>query len=79
MNVFKNIYIWIIHHPKVVLSPISNDRLNLSIDEQSRPQLVPKLLLQILVRELHNITVSPSEEGGLKEARDAEDNITILD
>ena len=43
------------------------------------PQLVAKLLLQVSVREVHNIIVSPPEEGLLKEARDAEYNIIISD
>ena len=43
------------------------------------PQLVTKLLLQVLVREIHNSMVITPEEGGLKEARDAENNIIISD
>ena len=43
------------------------------------PQLVTKLLFQVLVRELHNSMVSPPEEGGLKEARDSYNHIIISD
>ena len=32
----------------------------------SKTKLVPKLLLQVSVREIHNIMVSPPEEGVLK-------------
>ena len=38
---------------------------------------MPKLLLQVSVRELHNSMVSPPEEGLLKEARDEDNNIII--
>ena len=60
-------------------STIANDSLKLSIEGQVEPQLVPKLLLPVSVRELHNITVSPLEEGGLKESRDADNYIIISD
>ena len=33
---------------------------------------MPKLLLQVSVRELHNIMMIPIEEDGTKEARDKE-------
>ena len=55
----------------------SNDFLKVSIDGHSETQLVPKLLLQVSVWELHNSMVSTSEEGGLKEERDAYNNIII--
>ena len=51
----------------------------MSIDGNYKPQLVPKLLLQAYVRELHNTMVIPLEEGGIKEARDADNNIIIRD
>ena len=43
-----------IHHPKVVQSPIANDFLKVKNDRYTEPQLVPKLLLQVSVIELHN-------------------------
>ena len=46
---------------------------------QTEPQLVPTLLLQVLVREPHNICVSDPNDGGLKYARDEDDNIIISD
>ena len=49
------------------------------MDGHTEPQLVPKLLLQVSVRELHNNLVSDTDYGGLKEARDAENNIIISD
>ena len=49
----------------------------MSINAHYELQLVPKLLLQVSVRELHNSMVSLPEEGELMEERDAE-NITII-
>ena len=40
-----NLYTWITCHPQVVQSPISNDFLKIVLDDQTEPQLVPKLLL----------------------------------
>ena len=47
--------------------------------DQIEPQLVPKLLLQVSVRELHNSLISDSNYGGLKYARDEGDDIIISD
>ena len=41
--------------------------------------MVLKLLSQVSVQELYNSTVSTSEEVGLNEARDADNNIIISD
>ena len=67
------------HHPQVVQSPIFNDCLKVKIDGHTEPQLVPKLLLQVSVRELHNNFVRDKYNGGLKEARDEDDDIIIRD
>ena len=67
------------HHPQVVQSPIVNDCLMVKIDGYTEPQPVPKLLLKVSVRELHNNIVSGKKYGGLKEARDEDDNIIISD
>ena len=48
-------------------------------DDQTEPQLVPKLLLQVSVRELNNSLVIDTNDGGLKDARDEYDNIIISD
>ena len=76
-QVKKALYNWILQYPQVVHSPIANVCLKVSIDGQVETQLVPKLLLNVSIRELHNSTVSPLEEGGLKEALDADNNIII--
>ena len=60
-------------------SPISNDCLKVLLDDQTEPQLVPKLLLQVFVRELHNSLVSDPNDGGLKDARDEDGKIFISD
>ena len=44
-----NLYTWITRHPQVVQSPISNDCLKVMLDDQTEPQLVPKLLFQVSV------------------------------
>ena len=74
-----NLYARITRHPQVVQSPISNDCLKVMLDDQIEPQLVPKLLLQVYVRELHNSLVSDTNYGGLKYSRDEDDNIIISD
>ena len=48
-------------------------------DDQTEPQLVPNVLLQVYVRELNNSLVSDPHDGGLKDDRDKDDNIIISD
>ena len=40
----RNLYAWITRHPQVVQSLISNYCLKVMVDDQTEPQLVPKLL-----------------------------------
>ena len=75
----KSLYNWIMHHTQVVQSTIVNNFLKVKIDGHTEPQLVTRLLLQVFVRELHNSLVSDTDNVGLKEARDAENNIIISD
>ena len=49
------------------------------LDDQTEPQLVPKLLLQVYVRELHSSLVSDPNCGGIKDARDEYGKIIISD
>ena len=74
-----NLYAWITQHPQVVKSPIANDCIKVMFDDQKEPQLVPKLLLQVSVIELYNSLVSDTNDGGLKYARNEDDNIIISD
>ena len=75
----KSLYNWIIHHPQFVQSPIINDCRKVKIDVHTEPKLVPKLLLQVSLREIHNNLVSSTIDVGLKEASDEDDNIIIID
>ena len=72
-------YAWIKRHTQVVQSPISNYCLKVMFDYHIEPQLVPKLLLQVSVRELYKRLVSDPIDGGIKDARDEDDNIIISD
>ena len=74
-----NLCVWITRHPQVVQSQISNDCLKVMFDDQTEPQLVTKLLLQVFVREPHNSLLSDPNDDGLKDARDKDDNIIIND
>ena len=49
------------------------------LDDQTEPQLVPKMLLQVSGIELHNSLVSDPNDGGLKDARDENGKIIISD
>ena len=49
------------------------------LDDQTEPQLVPKLLLQVSVRELHISLVSDTSDGCIKGDRYEDDNIIISD
>ena len=49
------------------------------LDDQTEPQLVPKLLLQVSVREINNNLVSDPNGGGFKDARDKDGKIIISD
>ena len=57
---------WIMYHPQVVQSTIVNDCMKVKIDGNTEPQLVPKFLLEVSVRELHNSLVSATIDGGPK-------------
>ena len=78
-KIIESLYHWILHYPQVVQYPIENDCLYVSIDGNSEKKLMPNLLLQVSVRELHNGMVSSPEEGGLKGAREKDNDIIISD
>ena len=75
----KSLYNWIMHHPQVFQSPIFNYCLKVNIDGHTGPKIVPKMLLQISVRELHNSLISDLVYGRIKEERYENDNIIISD
>ena len=49
------------------------------LDDQTEHQLIPKLLLHVSVRELHNSLVSYPNDYGIKYARNEDGNIIISD
>ena len=51
------------HNLQVVQSPIANNFLKVKIYSYIEPQLVPKSLLQVFVREPHNNLVSATKYG----------------
>ena len=75
----RNLYAWITCHPQLVQSPISSYCLKVLLDDQTEPQLVPQILLQVSVRELHNSLLSDTNYGGLKDALDEYGKIIISD
>ena len=62
----KSLYNWIINHPQVVKSIISNDCLEVNIGGHTRPHIVTKLLPKVSIRELHISLFSDPEDGGPK-------------
>ena len=62
----KYLYNWVVHHPQVVQSPIFNDFLKVEIDGRIEPKLVPKFLLYVSVREIHNNLVRDTIDYGIK-------------
>ena len=62
----KSLYNWIMNHPQVLQSPIYNDSIKVNISSHTRPQIVPKWLLHVSVRELHNSLVIDPYDGGIK-------------
>ena len=76
-DIKRNLYTWITRHPQVFQSLVSNDSLKYLLYDQTEPQLVPKFLLQVFVRELHNSLVSDSNDSGLKDATDEDGKIII--
>ena len=67
------------NNTKVVQSSIANECLKVKIDGYIEPQLVPKILFKVSVRELHNNLLSATKDGEKKEATDEYDNIIISD
>jgi hypothetical protein len=70
---------WIRTHDHVVNSPIYNETILVTTPENSEKIRVPKLLIEIPIRELHCNLVEAPEKGGLLESRDAAGNIIVSD
>ena len=60
-----NLYSRIAFHPQVVQSPIYIYCLKVMFDDQTETQLVPRLLLQVSVRELQNSLLSDTTINGI--------------
>jgi hypothetical protein len=75
---------WVLAHPRIVASPISNDTLLVKNKETGKKERVGKLLREISIRELHNDLIRKGTEGGglvagLASARDATGKVLISD
>jgi hypothetical protein len=70
---------WIGNHENVVTSPICNETILAKQPGSNKKHRVPKLLLEIPVRELHNPLVAPLDQGGLPQCRDANGNVIVSD
>jgi hypothetical protein len=70
---------WIQSHENVVTSPIFNETILVKEPGSIEKRRVPKLLLEIPVRELHNLLVAPLEQGGLPQCRDDDGKILVGD
>jgi len=76
----QKLHDWILDHPHVIDSPITNDCLWIKDPEAPEGRRrVGKLLLEISVRELHNDLLDTPENGGLAEARDESGDVLISD
>ena len=52
---------WVLDHPRVVDSPLTNDTLLVLNEATGKKERVGKLLLEISVRELHNDLISRTQ------------------
>jgi hypothetical protein len=68
-----------IKHENVVTLPIYNKTLLVKRPGSGEKHRVSKLLLEIPVRELHNLLVAPIDQGGLSQSRDSEGKILVSD
>ena len=75
----RNMCAWITRHPQVFQLSISNDCPKVIFDDQTEPILFTNFLLQVSARELHNSLVSDTNDGGIKDSRYEDDNVTISD
>ena len=72
-ELLKKIHAFVRNHPHVVQSPLANDMATVK-DESGLPIKVPKLLLQIPIRVLHNDLLKK-----LPEARDSDGKALVSD
>jgi len=76
----KALNTWILNHPRIVPSPISNDTLWVPApEEKNGKKKVHKLLQEVSFQELHNDLIKPVSEGGLEGVLDANNKPLISD
>jgi hypothetical protein len=75
----RALHTWVLNHPNVVDLPIARDTLFIKDPETGVKKRTGKLLLEILVQELHNNLLEPSVNGGLGCARSPTGEVLISD
>ena len=69
---------WILRHPYVIKSPYPQDTL-LWKKQDGTVERIPKILISISIRELHNDMLKKASDGGLDGAVDTNGNAVISD
>ena len=69
---------WILRHPHVIKSPYPQDTL-LWKKQDGTVERIPKILISISIRELHNDMLKKESDGGLEGAVDTNGNAVISD
>ena len=69
---------WITNHPDVVNSPLYRDMLWWKKEDGTKEK-IPKLLITIPIRQLHNDMIEPPENGGLEGVRNEKGEVIISD
>ena len=69
---------WILRHPHVIKSPYPQDTL-LWKKQDGTVERIPKILISISIRELHNDMLKKESDGGLDGAVDTNGNAVISD
>ena len=74
----ERLHNWILCHSHVMKSPYCQDTL-LWRKKDGSIERVPKILISVSIRELHNDMLTHPSEGGLEGAQDANGNAVISD
>jgi hypothetical protein len=75
----KKLFQWFLDCEYIIPSPIANDTLLVSNPDRNEKERVSKLLLEITMRELHNLLISSPDEGGLEKVLEQIGCRTALD
>jgi hypothetical protein len=79
VEIREKLHHWIMNHPHVIDSPISNDTVLILNPDTNLKERVGKLLCEVSIRELHNDLIEEEVNGGLKEARGVSGEVIISD